>query len=150
MTYEEAQRFIKRLEGGNEDDSYRPNTNLSIVLRLALYSGLKPIYTYRLTMADLTETANGGANGYYLTKRCGKIPHPFSINPEDFEIIKKHCKRNHIDKEAPIITCSERACRMVFANVATVYYSKNTKPKLKEIYAASPKRKNKTYKKNEQ
>lgn len=140
MTYEEAKHFIKRLEGGNGDDSYRANTNLSIVLRLALYSGLKPIYTYRLTMSDLTEISNGGASGYYLTKRGGKIRHYFSIHPDDFEIIKKHCKENNICNEDPIITCSERACRMVFANVARVYYSEKAKPKLKEIHLASPKR----------
>lgn len=41
MTEQEAEFWIRRFEGGNEDDKYRASDELRIVMRLMLHSNIR-------------------------------------------------------------------------------------------------------------
>ncbi|MBR3823574.1 MAG: hypothetical protein IKJ39_00075 [Lachnospiraceae bacterium] len=117
MTKEEAELWIRRLEGGNSDDAYRPSTNLSIVLRLMLHSGLKAVKIYRLTV------------GEYQQKT-------FPVREEDNRIIQDHIRKNQLEDTDLLIRVSDRALRYKFQNLVSVYHTRGRRPEMADFFFA--------------
>lgn len=117
MTIQEAELWIRRLEGGNFDDAYRPSSNLSIVMRLMLHSHLKAASIYRLTV-----------EGYRNRE--------FIVTEEDQQIIERHIRENRLSEEDLLIQVSDRANRKKFQHMVGVYHSGGRRPELGDFYFA--------------
>lgn len=144
MTKEEAELWIKRLEGGNSDDAYRPSEDLSLVLRLALHSHLKPAMICRFTCFDVIAKhfvkPNGEAVPLERDSRGYEIPAWYPVG-EDFELVNRHATkvavRNNQNWDAKFITVSDRALRQKFQNLVSVYYNgQGKRPEIGDFYFA--------------
>lgn len=129
MTKEEAELWIKRLEGGNSDDAYRPSTNLSIVLRLMLHSHIKMAAICSLSVGDYRRRE-------YISARNAEYCYPFEVAEEDDEIVRKHIRKNQLGECDKIITVSDRALRFKFQNLVSVYYTGGRRPEIGDFYFA--------------
>lgn len=136
MTRAEGEEWIRRFEGGNSEDKFRPSSNLSIMLRLMLHSHLRPFEIYDLTV------------GYYklgyITK--GLTFKIYSINDEDDEIIKNHIKKYNLGPNDKLITVSAKALRAKFQNMVSVYHTGENRPEMVDLYFAGIGKENKPMK----
>lgn len=130
MTKEEAELWIKRLEGGNSDDAYRPSTNLSIVMRLMLHSHIKMTAICNMTVAEYKHRE-------YISARNAEYCYPFEVAEEDDRIVQKHISKNDLGENDYLITVSDRALRGKFQNMVSVYYNgQGKRPEIGDFYYA--------------
>ena len=130
MTVEEAELWIRRMEGGNSDDAYRPSSNISIVMRLMLHSHLKMAAVCNLTVGDYRRRE-------YISARNAEYVYSFEVAEEDDEIVRKHIRENQIGENDYLITVSDRALRGKFQNMVSVYYNgQGERPELSDLYHA--------------
>lgn len=129
MTIQEAELWIRRLEGGNSFDEYRPSSNLSIVLRLMLHSHLKMATIQRMTVEKYRARE-------YVTKRGGKIVYTFEVTPEDDCIVEKHIRENRLEEGDLLIQVSDRSMRYKFQNMVSAYGVSGRRPEMADLYFA--------------
>ena len=116
MTKEEAELWIRRLEGGNSDDAYRPSSNLSIVLRLMLHSHIKMAVVCNLTVGDYRRRE------YIGTRNAGDC-YPFDVLEEDDKIVESHISEYQLTESEYLIQVTDRSMRFKFQNLVSVYYN---------------------------
>lgn len=129
MTKEEAELWIKRLEGGNSDDAYRPSSNLSIVLRLMLHSHIKMATICNMTVGDYRRRE-------YISTKNAEYVYPFEVTEEDDVLVEKHIRKNNIRENDYLITVSNRALRFKFQNMVRVYYNGGRRPEIGDFFFA--------------
>lgn len=129
MTKEEAELWIKRLEGGNSDDAYRPSTNLSIVLRLMLHSHIKMAVVCNLTVGDYRRRE-------YISTKNAEYVYSYEVTEEDDEIVEKHIRKKNLGDEDMLIQVSSRALRQKFQNMVSVYYTGGRRPEIGDFFYA--------------
>lgn len=130
MTKEEAELWIRRLEGGNSDDAYRPSTNLSIVMRLMLHSHLKMATICNMTVTEYKYRE-------YISARNAEYCYPFDVIEEDDKIVQKHIRENQLTESEYLIQVTDRSMRFKFQNLVSVYYNgQGKRPEIGDFYFA--------------
>lgn len=131
MTEKEAEFWIRRFEGGNEDDRYRASDELRIVMRLMLHSNIRIA-----TICDLTVYSY--RQRYYVTMRGGEYMYNFDVYDEDDEIVEAYIRKKKLKDNDYIIQVSKEALRKKFRHLVSVYYEgeEEERPELKDLYGA--------------
>ena len=130
MTKEEAELWIRRLEGGNSDDAYRPSSNLSIVLRLMLHSHIKMAVVCNLTVGDFRRRE-------YIGTRSAGDCYPFDVTEEDDKIVESHISEYQLTESEYLIQVTDRPMRFKFQNLVSVYYNgQGKRPEIGDFFFA--------------
>ena len=130
MTKEEAELWIRRLEGGNSDDAYRPSSNLSIVLRLMLHSHIKMAVVCNLTVGDYRRRE-------YISTRSAEYCYPFEVTEEDDKIVESHISEYQLTESEYLIQVTDRSMRFKFQNLVSVYYNgQGKRPEIGDFFFA--------------